>query len=87
VIPSLFALKDVTSLQSDSIMVENNHTFSFSQGEQFNGMVDDETIIVIQVDKHTIVWDYTVNGRTIGRNRTEKEKARTFVRCGTWKPQ
>jgi hypothetical protein len=64
-------------------MLENTHTFT--EGETFDGNVADETIVIREVREHTIVWDYIVNGDTIGRNTTEKEKARTFVRCGHWK--
>lgn len=64
-------------------MPENTHTFE--QGEQFDGQIPDETIIIRQVNEHTIVWDYIVDGETVGRNTTEKSTARTYVQCGIWK--
>jgi len=64
-------------------MVENTHTFE--QGETFDGQLEDETIVIREVRQHTIVWDYIVDSETIGRNTTETDKARTFVRCGIWK--
>lgn len=66
-------------------MPENTHTFE--QGETFNGQLPDETIEVRQINEHTIVFDYIINGEINGRNTIEKTKARTFIRCGTWKPQ
>jgi len=64
-------------------MATNTHTFS--KGETFDGMIEDETITIQEVNEHTIVWDYIVNGETLGRNTIEKETARLFVKSGTWK--
>lgn len=64
-------------------MAENTHTFE--QGEKFNGRQPDETILIREVRKHTVVWDYIVNGGKLGRNTIEKKTARKFIKSGHWK--
>lgn len=66
------------------MVVTNTHTFE--QGETFKGQIDDEEITIRDVRDHTIVWDYIVNGETIGRNTMGKDRARSYIQYGFWKP-
>jgi hypothetical protein len=66
-------------------MAEN--TYTFHEGERFDGQFDDETIIVREVRTHTIVRDYVVDGDTIGRNTIAKDRAQKYVQFRYWKPR
>lgn len=64
-------------------MPRNTHTFG--QDERFDGQLNDEEIVIREVREHTVVWDYVVDGEILGRNTTEKERARTMLRTGVWR--
>jgi hypothetical protein len=64
-------------------MAQNTHTFEI--GEEFNGQVDDERMVIRGVTDNTVTYDYHVEGERIVRNTIEKETARTLIQHGAWK--
>jgi hypothetical protein len=66
-----------------TMTVTNTH--EFEKGERFNTQIDDETIVIRDVREHTVIWDYQVDGETIGRRQMEKKRARKYIQSGHWK--
>jgi hypothetical protein len=64
-------------------MAQNTHTFEI--GEEFNGQVDDERMVIRGITDNTVTYDYHVEGERIVRNTIEKRKARMLIQYGTWK--